>query len=1570
MKKNVVRALALVLVALMCLSLIPLAAHAEAHVHEMATDHQDPTCVEVGFDQTYCPICNTTFSMNYIPATGVHSFIPVEDEEYMIEEGDCTHPYQYWKSCSVCQQSAEEAYGLAVDELVEELTARKQSGEQADWESVTKNRILLLDERYKFSAGGEGHHILHVDRQEATCTSDGWKEYTWCDVCGERFNFEAIPAKGHRWSEFKVTKEATCTEDGSRERVCEVCDKKDVQVIPALGHTWTAFKVTKAATCTEDGSQERTCTVCGAKEVQVIPAAHKFGAFVVIEEPTCYASGTKEHTCTVCGHKETESIPAAHKFGEFVVTQEPTCYSTGAKQRVCSVCGETEVQWIDMAHKYENGVCVFCGEAQPEGETQSVNETQTAAGETAAYESAETEEQPDEMAPVSENIIYINFDGNGATSGSMDAQAFDPGTSQNLNLNAFVRTGYKFVGWDYIADGSGMGDQPFLDGEEVTLNSDVTLYAQWAEDPDANKAALAAGETLAFEDNPGIPALSGVKLTGASRSEVRSAFVGDELMIDPSFVPEADKDLYTYQWYRTNSNDVDYKIPASDGGSEFKYTVKSKDLNYAISCAIIQQQGDETASERTDALLVRKDIHFAVEIKGMGTVRMTDIDAVEPTVKIETNENVNTQETLIIDTITGNDFTIVMEPFRTDPSNLYYLKSYTATNNAFGGDITTVSEASKTVNFTITDAADGQKVTIFFDRPNCFVSTDEEGLSQADILDHQNALAHKNPNSVDALDTLRQVLADQYNLKKDEVKTNGVVYVTPKWVHESEFMTAKQIEDIGGVSFELDYPEGVSRTTHVIQVYHYKNGWGSPISSKYVDLGTDVITVKNYDQFSPFTVLALPSVALSFEANGGKGTMKSMTGIKGTTIEAPECKFTNAGKVFAGWNTVETPTEANPGTAYDEGDPVTMSGNITLYAQWLPSVTISFYPGEGGTGEMMPQVEPIGTEITLTENAFERDNFAFVGWLDQDGIGYADGGTLLAKKNLTLTAQWERTHYTISYDGNGGGGSMSDRTVSKNGSVTLDACTFTVPAGKIFAGWNTDKEATDIEYKDKETFIPKDDLKLYAIWKDKVLISYYPNNSGDPEDSYKEQYVPKGVPTALKRNPYTAPDGQIFAGWNTADDGSGDSYMNGQEVTLTEPLSLYAQWGDTITITYDPNGATASSRKLQKAAKNNDTKLATMSQIGYTYPGFVFKGWALSSGAKVPMYLDGAIKEGGFSQDTTLYAVWEQHTFAGIVTISGDVSGSKLLGFVGETLKAEVSGEKVFTDFSYQWLRDGVAIDGATAETFVPTAADFECLITCEVTANDALEGKTKSSINSKFIDVEDEEEKNIVNNGQVEVDVVYGVYDGMYYSINNGVKHPVTANLIVDGAFTVNQQGVYRFFVNETSNTPVGIVYVYNWWTIGFNTSTGTGDNSGSGTVTMKRGSTTLSGSTRIPDPNDSKKYILQPYSYYGYSNVWIVRQDAGISDITMNVKPASGSYGHVALNGGSYESNKSEKTYALGTITGPMLYDIIFNKTSTSPKTGDMSHLGLWSGLCLTSFVGAATILGSARKRKKEQD
>ena len=68
----------------------------------------------------------------------------------------------------------------------------------------------------------------------------------------------------HTWSDWTVTKEATCTEEGSKERVCE-CGEKETEVIPALGHNWDEGEV-HYATCTEDGYTTYTCLRCGETE--------------------------------------------------------------------------------------------------------------------------------------------------------------------------------------------------------------------------------------------------------------------------------------------------------------------------------------------------------------------------------------------------------------------------------------------------------------------------------------------------------------------------------------------------------------------------------------------------------------------------------------------------------------------------------------------------------------------------------------------------------------------------------------------------------------------------------------------------------------------------------------------------------------------------------------------------------------------------------------------------------------------------------------------------------------------------------------------------------------------------------------------------------------------------------------------------------------------------------------------------------------------------------------------------------------------------------------------------------
>lgn len=119
------------------------------------------------------------------------------------------------------------------------------------------------------------------------------------------------------FGEWTVTKQPTCTQDGSRERVCE-CGEKETEVVPATGHSYGDWTAVKDATCTEDGLELRFCG-CGVTESRVIDAGHNYEA--VVTEPTCLEQGYKTHTCSGCGDSyvdaQTGSIgDGVHNFQE------------------------------------------------------------------------------------------------------------------------------------------------------------------------------------------------------------------------------------------------------------------------------------------------------------------------------------------------------------------------------------------------------------------------------------------------------------------------------------------------------------------------------------------------------------------------------------------------------------------------------------------------------------------------------------------------------------------------------------------------------------------------------------------------------------------------------------------------------------------------------------------------------------------------------------------------------------------------------------------------------------------------------------------------------------------------------------------------------------------------------------------------------------------------------------------------------------------------------------------------------------------------------------------------------
>ncbi|MBQ8446419.1 MAG: hypothetical protein IJX31_01425 [Clostridia bacterium] len=78
-------------------------------------------------------------------------------------------------------------------------------------------------------------------------------------------------------------------------------------------HTYSPWTTSIEATCANDGRKERTCSTCGHTETQAIPATsiHSFGLWTTSVEATCKNTGVQTKTCSVCGTTESQSIPVS-----------------------------------------------------------------------------------------------------------------------------------------------------------------------------------------------------------------------------------------------------------------------------------------------------------------------------------------------------------------------------------------------------------------------------------------------------------------------------------------------------------------------------------------------------------------------------------------------------------------------------------------------------------------------------------------------------------------------------------------------------------------------------------------------------------------------------------------------------------------------------------------------------------------------------------------------------------------------------------------------------------------------------------------------------------------------------------------------------------------------------------------------------------------------------------------------------------------------------------------------------------------------------------------------------------
>ncbi len=186
---------------------------------------------------------------------------PMAEEDYVIPEICEPGQHQYEASFEWTEITDEKGNGTGQYSATATLTCTVCGDEVGNLEAE-----VAYDEENSIPATceqtGQDSYIATVTYEEKTYT--GEKEVE-------------IPVADHTWEEeYTVDKEATCEEAGSESIHCSVCgaiQEESVQKIPATGHNFGEWVITKEPTEQEEGLQERACQNqgCSKKETETIP---------------------------------------------------------------------------------------------------------------------------------------------------------------------------------------------------------------------------------------------------------------------------------------------------------------------------------------------------------------------------------------------------------------------------------------------------------------------------------------------------------------------------------------------------------------------------------------------------------------------------------------------------------------------------------------------------------------------------------------------------------------------------------------------------------------------------------------------------------------------------------------------------------------------------------------------------------------------------------------------------------------------------------------------------------------------------------------------------------------------------------------------------------------------------------------------------------------------------------------------------------------------------------------------------------------------------------------------------
>ena len=902
-----------------------------------------------------------------------------------------------------------------------------------------------------------------------------------------------------------------------------------------------------------------------------------------------------------------------------------------------------------------------------------------------------SKEEPDDPDVPVEPVFYtISFDANGGT-GTLSSEELEENKTYVIPSNVFIREGYKFIGWNTKSNGTGVS---YTDGQNIIINNDLTLYAQWEE----------------------VLKLETIVLSAEQIDDTNQVRVVAECSITPQRIVWFSKtENGTYREIQGENNNVLIITPEPSAYTYVKANMVTKSDEVVESLPII-------ISSTCLSVVFNEDFGtFARETDRTSTPHIgseyTYVDGCNAL------REEGTYAVMVNPKFAGNSPLIGSGSNSCEISGtLWYRDIYDHTqggkkNDRWGGLLLVNADAelvySREVDVT-------PNTLMIYSVWVAYASNQDDG--NGDVFNSEITFVVRDTRGRELVEMPLRLEGSDKGWQKGEVvfntEENSVVTIElynynrggdgNDFVIDDISFTICDEQNIGiikptSISFNANGGVGNNTSDVINPLVHYLipsnsftregyffTGWNTKAD------GTGETLVVGQSMFikEDLTLYAqwVKGVTVSFNANGGNGAMNSMLINPTKSFKIPTNTFINEDNFCKGWNTKADGT----GTAYAEAQTISITESVTLYAQWEKLITTGIENGHGYVDLGLPSglkwaTMNVGAESpedygdyfawgeTTTKSTYDWDTYK---WCEGDYdtqtkyctdsyYGTVDNKTILDLSDDAANVNW--------------GGDWRMPTKAEQDELRSE-CTWTRGTLNGVQGYKVTSKSNG-----NSIFLPAagchSSLGLYAAgsvgyyWSSSLYTSssYYASNfnfnsgnvgSGGNSRYYGQSVRPvsyiklsfplmfsgnggKGTMPTIKAkedeqisipsSTYTRL-GYEFVGWNTKADGSGASYDAGESLTLTTDLTLYAQWKEIIkyyTLSFNANAGSGSMNSIEL----EEGKKFTIPSNPFTRTDYEFVGWNTKADGSGASYAAG--ENLTLTTDLTLYAQWKENKISG-----------------------------------------------------------------------------------------------------------------------------------------------------------------------------------------------------------------------------------------------------------------------------------------------------------------------------------